>query len=320
MSRAKSWPMRARRLHAAARQQFDPCHQCQPLREDRLRSGKGFRADQPDRHAGQYSGGNPNVPAHSMAELIALAKANPGKLNFASSGYGVAAHLAGELFKTDADIDIVHVPYKGAAPALAGRHLRTGPDDVRDHLGRRWASSRAARCGRCGDDAQAHRDPAGYSDRRRTRASRASRRRRGTAWSRRPARRRTSSRTLHRAVIEALNDPEVRQSLDDARRRYRGRYAGGIRRLHSSRNPEMGGGDQGLRRSSRLSHLASSVRRETRSVRGRAAPRQRASVELLDRLLHRLGRRRIDAETRGLAHRRGIADRAARRRRRRAKS
>jgi tripartite-type tricarboxylate transporter receptor subunit TctC len=61
---------------------------------------------------------NLNVPAHSLAELIALAKANPGKLNFASSGYGQAAHLAGELFKSQAHIDIVHVPYKGSAPAL----------------------------------------------------------------------------------------------------------------------------------------------------------------------------------------------------------
>ncbi len=61
---------------------------------------------------------NPSVPANSMAELIALAKANPGQLNFASSGFGAAAHLAGELFKTEAKINIVHVPYKGAAPAL----------------------------------------------------------------------------------------------------------------------------------------------------------------------------------------------------------
>jgi tripartite-type tricarboxylate transporter receptor subunit TctC len=61
---------------------------------------------------------NPSVPAHSMAELIALAKANPGQLNFASSGFGAAAHLAGELFKTEAKINIVHVAYKGAAPAL----------------------------------------------------------------------------------------------------------------------------------------------------------------------------------------------------------
>src|SRR5256714_1330789 len=61
---------------------------------------------------------NPALPAKSMDELIALAKANPGKLNFASSGHGLAAHLAGELFKAEAGIDLVHVPYKGAAPAL----------------------------------------------------------------------------------------------------------------------------------------------------------------------------------------------------------
>jgi tripartite-type tricarboxylate transporter receptor subunit TctC len=61
---------------------------------------------------------NPALPARSMAELIALAKAQPGKLNFASSGYGAAAHLAGELFKAEAHIDIQHVAYKGAAPAL----------------------------------------------------------------------------------------------------------------------------------------------------------------------------------------------------------
>lgn len=61
---------------------------------------------------------NSEVKAKSLAELIALAKANPGKLNFASSGYGLAAHLAGELFKAQAHIDIVHVPYKGSAPAL----------------------------------------------------------------------------------------------------------------------------------------------------------------------------------------------------------
>jgi tripartite-type tricarboxylate transporter receptor subunit TctC len=61
---------------------------------------------------------NPSVPVTSMAELIAYARANPGKLNFASSGYGAAAHLAGELFRTVAKVNIVHVAYKGAAPAL----------------------------------------------------------------------------------------------------------------------------------------------------------------------------------------------------------
>ncbi|OKO67854.1 tripartite tricarboxylate transporter substrate binding protein [Bradyrhizobium sp. NAS96.2] len=59
-----------------------------------------------------------NVPANNMSELVALAKAQPGKLNFASSGPGSLPHLACELFKLTAKIDIVHVPYRGAAPAV----------------------------------------------------------------------------------------------------------------------------------------------------------------------------------------------------------
>ena len=61
---------------------------------------------------------HPSVPAKSTAELVALAKAKPGTVNFASAGNGSTAHLAGELFKALAAIDIVHVPYKGAGPAL----------------------------------------------------------------------------------------------------------------------------------------------------------------------------------------------------------
>jgi tripartite-type tricarboxylate transporter receptor subunit TctC len=61
---------------------------------------------------------NPDVPAKSVRELIALAKSRPGRLNYASSGSGAAAHLAGELFKSMTGVDMVHVPYKGAQPAL----------------------------------------------------------------------------------------------------------------------------------------------------------------------------------------------------------
>ena len=61
---------------------------------------------------------NNNLPAKDVKELIAYAKANPGKLNFGSSGIGAAAHLTTELFKQTAGIDMVHVPYKGTAPAL----------------------------------------------------------------------------------------------------------------------------------------------------------------------------------------------------------
>jgi tripartite-type tricarboxylate transporter receptor subunit TctC len=62
---------------------------------------------------------NPSVPAKTVRELIALAKAQPGKLNYASAGNGVANHLAMELFKHMAGVDIVHVPYKGATQAVS---------------------------------------------------------------------------------------------------------------------------------------------------------------------------------------------------------
>jgi tripartite-type tricarboxylate transporter receptor subunit TctC len=61
---------------------------------------------------------NPGVKAVTVSELIALAKASPGKLNFGSSGLGSTNHLAGELLKARAGIDIVHIPYRGAAPAM----------------------------------------------------------------------------------------------------------------------------------------------------------------------------------------------------------
>ena len=61
---------------------------------------------------------HPSVPAQNVKELIALAKAKPGQLNFASGSTGSAGHLAGELFKTMAGVDMVHIPYKGAAPAV----------------------------------------------------------------------------------------------------------------------------------------------------------------------------------------------------------
>jgi tripartite-type tricarboxylate transporter receptor subunit TctC len=69
---------------------------------------------------------HPSVPAKSVQELIAYAKANPGKLTYASQGVGASGHIAAELFKLHAGIDIVHVPYKGAAPAaqdLAAGHV-----------------------------------------------------------------------------------------------------------------------------------------------------------------------------------------------------
>lgn len=61
---------------------------------------------------------HPSVPARDLKELIALAKSQPGKLTSASAGTGTSVHIAGELFKSMAGVDIIHVPYKGGAPAL----------------------------------------------------------------------------------------------------------------------------------------------------------------------------------------------------------
>ncbi len=61
---------------------------------------------------------NPELPVHSVAELIALAKAKPGQLNYASAGVGSFQHLGGELFKLLAGVDIVHVPFRGGGPAM----------------------------------------------------------------------------------------------------------------------------------------------------------------------------------------------------------
>ena len=61
---------------------------------------------------------NPSVPVNTVADLVKLAKAKPGSINFASSGSGTSIHLSGELFKTMAGVDMTHVPYKGSSPAL----------------------------------------------------------------------------------------------------------------------------------------------------------------------------------------------------------
>lgn len=61
---------------------------------------------------------NPAVPAKTVRELVALAKASPGKVSFASSGRGQSVHMSGELFKLKAGVDLTHVPYKGTGPAL----------------------------------------------------------------------------------------------------------------------------------------------------------------------------------------------------------
>lgn len=71
---------------------------------------------------------HPSVPAKSVKQLVALARSQPGKMNFGSGGVGVGIHMAGELFKVAAGVQIVHVPYQGAAPAMTA--LMSGEVDM----------------------------------------------------------------------------------------------------------------------------------------------------------------------------------------------
>jgi tripartite-type tricarboxylate transporter receptor subunit TctC len=86
----------------------------------------------------------PATPAKTMAELIALARKEPGKLSFSSSGAGGTQHLAGELFQQKADLKLIHIPYKGASPALNDLLGGTGVDGFHDLFGfcallQRWS-------------------------------------------------------------------------------------------------------------------------------------------------------------------------------------
>ena len=115
---------------------------------------------------------HPSVQAKTLAEFIALAKSQPGKLNYASSGQGTPYHMAGELFKTMAGIDVVHVPYRNSGEARTRRDRRTGADDDR-----RGAGDGAEHRGEAGARARDHRHQAlrraaGCADRDRGRRTR----------------------------------------------------------------------------------------------------------------------------------------------------
>ena len=91
---------------------------------------------------------NPSFPAKTVPEFIAYAKANPGKINMASAGIGTAPHVAGELFKMMTGVNMVHVPYRGEAPALTDLIGGQVQVYVRHHWPRRLNTSGPASCAR----------------------------------------------------------------------------------------------------------------------------------------------------------------------------
>ena len=150
----------ARRLHAAVDHAGAADHQPVPDAEAALRPVPGLHPVATVVTAVNVLVVTPSLPVKSVGELIAYAKANPGKLNFSSAGVGASSHLSGELFKMMAGIDIVHVPYRGSGPALqdllAGNiqmaiDTVVGADAAHPvrHLARARASRRSSAIRRC---------------------------------------------------------------------------------------------------------------------------------------------------------------------------
>ena len=114
---------------------------------------------------------HPALPAKNLAEFIALAKAKPGVLTYASSGNGSVNHLLGEMLKADTGISILHVPYRGRGSGHYGRRQRTSRRSVqqcplRPADGPKWKCSRP-----CRQQREAHRNRTGHSDNRRAGSS-----------------------------------------------------------------------------------------------------------------------------------------------------
>ena len=167
---------------------------------------------------------HPSLPVQNLKELIDYAKANPGKLSYGSAGVGTMNHLTGELFKSLTGTDIVHVPYRGAGPAITDLDQRAHPDDdaERDRPGDRAAQHRQAAHPR-GHQRRARFQRARHSDRGRSRAARhdlaefhrpvrarEERRRRSSSRSRRRRAAAMADRDLQQLFITSGFEPDAR--------------------------------------------------------------------------------------------------------------
>ena len=170
---------------------------------------------------------NPDLPAKSLKEFVALAKEKPGGVQYASSGVGTFLHLAGELFKTSAGVDLLHMPFKGGGPGHDRRHRRPLPGGVR--LGRLDRAAcpirQAPRARRRRPPRAVRRSPTFQPPRRP--ACPATRPPTGSASWRRPARPSAIVAKLHTEISAALDAPEIAEAV---RVRWRGALADELRR------------------------------------------------------------------------------------------
>ena len=196
---------------------------------------------------------HPSVPANSVQELIAYGKANPGKLNFASSGSGTSIHLAGELFKVSTGVQMQHVPYKGSAPALTdllGGQVQLMfdnlPSALAAHQGRQAEGAR-------GDQRVARAGVARRSDDRRSgRAGLRSVELVRPAGARGHAARRSSTK-INGEVAKWLATADAKEKLTAAGANVAGGSPEDFVEAHRCRDGEVGEGGEGERREGRLS-------------------------------------------------------------------
>ena len=196
---------------------------------------------------------NPSVPASNVREFIAYAKANPGKLNFGSGSTGSAGHLAGELFKSMAGIDMTHVPYKGAAPAMSdliGGQVAASCSTTSPRALAQIARGQGARArGHHGEALGARTGP---SDDRGSRACPASTSTRGSASSCPRARRARWSQRLHDEFAQALATPDIREKMMSLGAEPVGSTPEEFADYVRAEAAEVRARDQGLRREGRL--------------------------------------------------------------------
>jgi Tripartite tricarboxylate transporter family receptor len=188
---------------------------------------------------------NPSVPAKTVAEFIAYAKANPGKINWATSGNGTSVHLSGELFKMMTGVELTHIPYKGSAPALRPDR-RHGARDFRQYAAVAAAHPRRQAARARGDDgdtvgrvarrSDGGRDSAGLRGQRLLRDGRAEGH---------PAR---NHRQAQPGDQRRFGRPEGQGSPCGAWRHAGPGQSGGLRKARRRGNRQMGQGDQGRRR------------------------------------------------------------------------
>ena len=194
---------------------------------------------------------NPDLPAKTVQELIALAKEKPGELSYASSGNGTPLHLSGELFKSMAGIDIVHIPYKGAGPALTdllGNHVSIMFDNLPSSTGyikegrlRGLAVTTAERAASMPElPTMAEFGLPGYET---------------YTWNALFAPAGTPPAVIERLnaeAVKAVQDPEVKAKLAEFRGHCGRLHAGRARGPRPGRAREMGTGGEGFGRADRL--------------------------------------------------------------------